>query len=710
MGQLRTILFILLGSVVAGLLLPLGGYPWWACISLVLGVLCGHLAGREFAANATFWYRYCVIGYWISITVLACSAVWFVGEVAEWWRELSSAVPLGREPGSDHLFSHRRLWNYVIHGRTAISLVWVIHGLAISFVIALFVPSRLTALVIALVVSNVVTLFWLPSLVGGGLKMGLVLSVLGLLLVALWLILGAATKKGLHKRQRTRRCLGGAALAFAALAFGSGMRVLTVPAPAWEFDFEAFAASQSARDRDLSEKLLLAPARALLAHETEVQKRILLPVGPLYPPKEEFDNRHPKPLTEPEHRDRWGFHYQLDEVIERGWPPERTALEDWLEAMFTGPWVEPFREAARLPPLVVFDPQKLQLYEPLPDEEGLGKAPTLFTARALLRQKQRRYAEALDEICVVLGLSRHYRNHSRHDLYRLGEYAEVVAALNVLEQWMAHADVALLRKAAEALSEHERLLPSLVDCVKLEFSVLHRDLDEAILRRATVSRKVPKYEEKLLVWARTFPWEAERERRSIQTIVGTRLQALASPWHQLNLLDSLPFFAPQDIRDVSYGASTFQSHFRGELLRYSSGKALTTLRARRLQLALCVHQKEGGALPMTLAELTPRFFRELPLDPYTGGPFGYRISKGEKITDDPFGNPREPPMLVIPVASGQAILWSVGPDRVDHGGLFVPSSGYFRTGRNPAEKMDMVFVVPLVEKSSTLPADGTQRK
>src|SRR5262249_19797925 len=91
---------------------------------------------------------------------------------------------------------------------------------------------------------------------------------------------------------------------------------------------------------------------------------------------------------------------------------------------------------------------------------------------------------------------------------------------------------------------------------------------------------------------------------------------------------------------------------------------LGRLRAAKLKLALLLFQAEKGRLPARLDELVPDFLVALPEEPFSGQPFRYRISKGERSQPQPrTGRAKQD------VPDGQAILWSVGPDGIDHGGI-----------------------------------------
>jgi hypothetical protein len=73
-------------------------------------------------------------------------------------------------------------------------------------------------------------------------------------------------------------------------------------------------------------------------------------------------------------------------------------------------------------------------------------------------------------------------------------------------------------------------------------------------------------------------------------------------------------------------------------------------------IALERHRLKHGGYPQGLAELVPEFLAQLPLDPWSGKPLGYKRT-------DPAGD-----------AAGRSfILYCVGGDRSDDGGLFNPT-------------------------------------
>jgi hypothetical protein len=71
----------------------------------------------------------------------------------------------------------------------------------------------------------------------------------------------------------------------------------------------------------------------------------------------------------------------------------------------------------------------------------------------------------------------------------------------------------------------------------------------------------------------------------------------------------------------------------------------TQMRCLMVLLAVERYRREKGAWPATLADLTPKLLKAVPLDPYDGKPIRYK-----KLADG-------------------VIVYSVGPDGKDDGGI-----------------------------------------
>jgi hypothetical protein len=97
-------------------------------------------------------------------------------------------------------------------------------------------------------------------------------------------------------------------------------------------------------------------------------------------------------------------------------------------------------------------------------------------------------------------------------------------------------------------------------------------------------------------------------------------------------------------------------------LQVAGIRARCRIDAARLTIALTLYLVEGGKPAEQLDHLVPKYLATLPVDPYSGQPFHYRLSRGGEIVRGEEG------AAARPVRVGQGILWSTGPDRVDDGG------------------------------------------
>ena len=112
--------------------------------------------------------------------------------------------------------------------------------------------------------------------------------------------------------------------------------------------------------------------------------------------------------------------------------------------------------------------------------------------------------------------------------------------------------------------------------------------------------------------------------------------------------------------------------------------ALGRVRGARLKLALTLYQVHEGKPAPSLAHLVPRHLDELPLDPFSGLPYHYRVSTGERIDWRQGISDDRPPWTDIP--AGQGILWSVGPEAFGKIGM--------RDTPSAPTAADQVFIVP----------------
>src|SRR5262249_32967936 len=141
-------------------------------------------------------------------------------------------------------------------------------------------------------------------------------------------------------------------------------------------------------------------------------------------------------------------------------------------------------------------------------------------------------------------------------------------------------------------------------------------------------------------------------------------------------------------------------------------RRLCWLHAAQLRVALRLYQAEQGRPAERLTQLVPRYLSDVPRDPFDDQPFRYRLSRGEEIRwpEEP-KPPKEPPEPValahgaaaaLPgalepvnptrkVPAGQGVLWSIGEDGHDDGGVRQAERDTGRTQHGE----DIIFLVPL---------------
>jgi hypothetical protein len=95
------------------------------------------------------------------------------------------------------------------------------------------------------------------------------------------------------------------------------------------------------------------------------------------------------------------------------------------------------------------------------------------------------------------------------------------------------------------------------------------------------------------------------------------------------------------------GEDSFASAARSMSLQQQ--RRITWLRLLQLELALRMYMQQHERYPKALDELAPNTLATLPLDPFSGKPFLYRMS----------GN--------------SYVLYSVGPNGIDDGGVLASS-------------------------------------
>jgi hypothetical protein len=584
--------------------------------------------------------------------------------------------------------------------------LWLLYGFSIAQILTLVIRKTAVAVVIAVLVSVLVVSLWVPTLVSGGLALWQVLIPPVLLLAATRLAVWPLVGQRLHTAKALAGLIGGTVLAAGWVASVLSYRALEVPDVGEPFDVKAFEASLPTPEQNEAGRLMRAAAKELSEQLALVNK--------------EF----PPPNTEMvqgmmvSRESVWG---RLYSALDNGWPASDGELDRWLDRMFAGEWAAHFRQAAQMPLGVLFDPRGLNVNSLLPDLQECRQAAQYFSGRALQLQARGDPAAGLDHLAVALALSRQLRNRSIYFCYWMGQGAET-DALRGLDRWLDKLGPRpeLLRRALDELGRHETLTPPLADSLKAEYLVKRNSFDDPStwIFRGTGTRN--RWLE-LLVLAWQAPWEHERRMRIVATTyAGWLRSAELAHWELAELTEemtaregtprssSLAYFRDWlppvqgpaasltparlvRLIDETWLLREWMRGTMGHSAILSLAKPLADCRvhAARLSVALALYQAETGQPAERLEDLVPRYLAALPADPFSGQPFHYRVSRGERLVWEAERYPNTE-IVYRDVPAGQGILWSVGPDRTDNGGKkrFI--------GYHPASAtgLDVIFLVP----------------
>jgi hypothetical protein len=564
-------------------------------------------------------------------------------------------------------------------------VLWLVYGFCLGQFCARVSRKPIIAAFVSLLLCPVALIWW-PSLVSGGLSAWQVFAAPLVLLAATRLALWEWVAGG-HQGFRSPILVGSAAVSALCLAGGVEYRVWQVPNVGEPFDVREYVEQLPTRAQNVAGWLTRATLDDLDLRWRKSQDRRM---------KSSADG--PKNSRSATIADR------LEEVLTKGWQPGNHELDGKLKYVFSDNWVQRHRELRDLPlgMLCVHFPYSVAATIP-----SLSLGVRLLRARALQLQTGDHRGEALEYLAIALAIIRNAQNHAPFE----DEIAALSAQKGVFDTFencllKSKMDAQSLQMGLKILSRHASELPSFSDHLEAEYVFIANNL------------KSPErwLKQEVLAVALEAPWEQQRQKRLLNATFAGLLQAARCSypewlaeygrWNEnsiiANLLAQLGWQRPSGssltldrlsrLLDRSLVSSIILARL-GRVNRVTYDVVVCRLRALELQLALAHFQLEKGRPARTLDELVPTYFSELPLDPFTGRPFGYRVSTGERLSPliMDIGGPRKGEPRTI--APGQGVVWSAGPDATDNGGISGGSDFYWYDPLR-GKGADLMFIVP----------------
>ena len=715
-SQMRRLLWgLAIFSLALGLVLPAAGPLMWGVLTLFIGVICGVSVCADEQLNGSFRFlgdqRFPLGRVWLikmgmrfALAVFASFLLILPSLAVAVYHRMSHPSLSQQGPFFGDAL-HSSLVGPIIPVGVHLTM-WLLYGFTVGQLGGLLFRKSLVAGVVSLGGTTLLVSVWVPSLLGIGLHFWQVAVPPLILLLVAWRLVPAWAADRLLARGTFVR-LG---TAFAAIAvwmtFGLWYRVAEIPEVPQPFDVRAFAASVPTPENNTA-------GQRIRTAWTSVDTLVRL-----------LGNRSQRPLFpggQPGGNDLL-FQVQVFEAAERGWPAGKPELGEWLDREF-GPdyrdrWYTPLAQAADMPLGAVVDVRNLNISDRGYHWSHALQLSHILAARGLQQQARGDSRTFVDNLRIGLALVRNLQHFAPPDIARCGTAAEVIWPI-ALDRWLEKEKLQdhpeLLRQVLAILTRHEAETPDPEESVRAGYLVALQSLEqvpEVLLAMEATPRtqedenmRRAEIDAAALMWR--IPWEQERHQR----ILRFALQRDRRQRHDLIQQSgtALGLYLPD---------RSSRAHSR-------SKRQLADLHAAQLKVALRLYQAESGKPAATLDVLVPRYLPAIPVDPFDGQPFRYRLSRGERIfgPDDlhaaggnanavpaaPLGagGPEAPPrmmagppaMNLVPpapgrnVPSGQGILWSVGDDGRDDGGT---RQAQQHAAANPGE--DIIYLVPLPPK------------
>jgi hypothetical protein len=610
-------------GLVVGFLIPTLGPLAWPAATLLVGILCGATAFDD-EQQGPFRYlgdqRLPLIHLWIvkvSVRLAVALAATALMTMPSMILVLFNSQALSRTFAGLVITS----------GPVLFLTMGLVYGFCVGVLCGLLFRSILASALFALILSLLLALIWLPSLLASGLHTWQALGPPILLLASTPLLLRPWAAGRIASWTTAARFTPFLALIGLWIAGGLWYRVLEIPNVPEQVDLEAIRATLPTEKDNKAGELVRSACAG-------------------------FYGLSEKPLVTPE-----GIREQAKNVLDHGWSGADAQLAAWLDKASAEAWVGMLKEASDLPPGMVEDMRNLAYVGYRPVVENSKEITVVLAAHGLQRQAAGDDEAFVENLRLGLSLSLAMRHRAPIlDVVR-GRENEVLL-LKGLDRWLErlHGRPDLLHQALDVLSkyadatansdEDQDLMNNLLilNCIKDPLPWLQYALS-VVNKGALKPDSDVQAEARWASAALLAPWEHERQQRILRVIFwGDEAQRRGAAWSN------------------NGGPLMWFFYIRGEPNKLAN---VALERAGLLKLALRWHLADNGKPAETLDALVPKYLASIPLDPYGGAPFRYRLSRGEEIalpSDSSDALPAAPSTRMIP--PGQGVLGRAGQEVV----------------------------------------------
>lgn len=551
------------------------------------------------------------------------------------------------------------------------------YGFAAGHVCNLLFKKTVVAAGVAGLLGGTAAAFWMPSLLAGGTRPWQLWLPPVAVLITARLLLRAWSSDRLGTRAPLLTLGGGFAATLLVVAAGVGYRAIEIDDdPTSEDDMRYVAGLAPLEASDSGRMFRTTAERFVRVAQTVSTTPVQLGTTPRRGTLEE----------------------RIANVPFLGWQPADFEVDEWATKIYDAdraigdqdePWFIQAEKAGREKSPGLYE-HPLRSGTPASSLALMNgrRMGTALLVRGLQQQAQGRPNEFVAELRTALALSRSLRNGSI--VSSLGTGNEITSrAVAATGRWLGELEGRpdLLREAIRAIADDDPAEPFDPRPHLLAERYVLRDLAKVPAQWLPAQLTPPRRDPEqvagvvdLIGIAWNVPWERERTRR----LLGIGFEAGNRTPENRTLIRGRP------------GSNLFAIRGQTPAEMVENDRQLRThRRAVLLSLAIHLYLLEKGTAPTDLAALVAaNYLPSVPLDPYDDLPFRYRVSAGEVLSAPAVvsTNTMKTPASLEPkpIPAGQLILWSVGVDRIDSGGLNTAT----RLGTMGGGS-DLVFLVPM---------------